>query len=118
MLGLRRRFGLVLAFGASGFLIFCAAQVINYYREPWLGIVPGYAPHNFAFNLSFYIPSVLLSTCLVLISAIFYFHSVRTLRRNNSHPSLWEHATILPVAPVLIFDGLLALFIVRLILAT
>ena len=84
MLGLRRQFGLALAFGISGLLVFCVAQVINYYREPWLGVVPGNDAHNFAFNLSLYIPATLLSSGLALISVIFYHRSLRTLRRNNS----------------------------------
>jgi hypothetical protein len=116
MLGLRRQFGLALGFGISSLVLFCAAQVINYYREPWLGVVPGNAAHNFVFNLSFYIPATLLSSGLALVSVIFYFRSLRTLRRNDSHPSLWERATILAVAPVLMFDALLALFIARLIM--
>jgi hypothetical protein len=115
MLSLRRRFGLVLGFGGSGFLLFCVTQVINYYREPWLGIEQGYAPTNFAFNLAFFIPSTLLSSGLALVSAIFYLHSLRMIRRNGSDPSLWERATILPAAPVLVFDVLLALFLGRII---
>jgi hypothetical protein len=116
MLGLRRQFGLALGFGISGLVLFCAAQVINYYREPWLGVVPGNAAHNFAFNLSLYIPATLLSSGLALVSVIFYLRSLRTLRSTNSRPSLWERATILAVAPVLMFDALLALFIGRLIM--
>ena len=77
--------------------------------------MPGNYGHNFSFNLSFYIPATLLSSFLALISVIFYFRSLRTLRRNNSHPSLRERLTILAVAPVLMFDTLLALFIIRLI---
>jgi hypothetical protein len=118
MLGLRRQFGLALGFGISGLVLFCAAQVINYYREPWLGVVPGNAGHNFVFNLSFYIPATLLSSGLALISVIFYLRSLRTLRRNNSHPSLWERATILPAAPVLVFDALLASFMALLMMTS
>jgi hypothetical protein len=117
MLGLRRRFGLALGFGISGLVVFCAAQVINYYREPWLGVVQRNAAHNFAFNLSFYIPATLLCSGLALISVIFYFRSLRTLRSNDSHPSLWERATILPALPVLLFDAVLALFITLLVMS-
>ena len=62
ILSLRKGFGLVFGFATSCFLLHCVAQVVNYHREPWLGIKPGYAPHNFAFNLGFYLPSVLLSS--------------------------------------------------------
>ena len=118
MLGLRRRFGLVLGLAASSLLVFCAAQVVNYYREPWLGIVPGVAGHNFSFNLVFYIPATIISSCLALISAILYLRSLRTLRRTDACPSLWERATILPVVPILIFDGLFALFMIRVVMSS
>src|SRR3954462_3369531 len=103
MLGLRKRFGLALGFGTSSLVVFGAAQVVNHYREPWLGVVPGNYAHNFAFNLSFYFPAMLLSSGLALISIVFYRRSLRTLRRNSSHPSMWERATILAAAPVVMF---------------
>jgi hypothetical protein len=118
MLALRRRFGLALGFGAMGFLVFCAAQVVNHYREPWLGVVPGNAANNFGFNLAFYIPATLLSSSLALISVIFYVRSLRALRRNNAHPSLAERATILPSAPILMFDTILGWFIVQIVLTS
>jgi uncharacterized membrane protein YidH (DUF202 family) len=114
-LGLRRGFGLALSFAATSLALLAAAQVVNYFREPWLGIEPGYAPHNFAFNLSFYIPSLLLSSALAVVSALLYLRCIRRLRRSGARPTPWERATILPVAPVLVFDGLLALFLIRLL---
>jgi hypothetical protein len=106
---------LALGFGLSGLAVFCAAQVVNYYRQPWLGVVPGNAAHNFGFNLTFYIPATVLSSCLALTSGIFYLRSLRTLRRNDGRPSLGERATILPAAPILMFDALLIWFIVQVI---
>ena len=117
MPGLRKRFGLALGLATTCLLIFCAAQVVNYHREPWLGIEPGYAPHNFAFNVAFYIPSVFLSSCLAFISIIVYFLSLDTLRRNEERPRLRERAAILPIAPVLMFDALLAALLFRMIVS-
>jgi hypothetical protein len=100
MRALRRQFGLALGFGGSGLALFCAAQIVNCYREPRLGVVPGNAAHDFGFNLTFYIPATLLGSCLAFMAVILCLRSLRSVRRNSAHPSLWERATILPIAPV------------------
>ncbi|EDM45099.1 hypothetical protein SCB49_03224 [unidentified eubacterium SCB49] len=33
--------------------------LVNEFREPLLGIKKGYAPHNFSFNIMFFLPSML-----------------------------------------------------------
>ncbi len=111
---LRRRFGLALSFSAVGFSLYAAAQVVNFYREPWLGIEPGYAPHNFAFNLSFFIPMILLSTLLVLFALFLYVRSLLALRRRGQVARWRELAVILPGAPVLMFDFFWVRFVIQL----
>jgi hypothetical protein len=32
------------------------ALLLNYYRTEWFGVIKGYAPHNFGFNLIYFIP--------------------------------------------------------------
>jgi hypothetical protein len=49
------------------------ALVTNSFRFEWFGIVPGYAPYNFAFNFIFFIPVVFTSA---LVS---YFVAGQTL---------------------------------------
>lgn len=112
------QFGLALVFGSGSFLLFFAAQVINHYRERWLGVVPGNAANNFGFNLTIYLPAILLSSCLALVSAILYVRSLRALWKTDSHPNLAELATILPIAPIVVFDMLLGWFIVSLVLTS
>jgi hypothetical protein len=55
--------------GLFTFILFVAVMTINYFREELFGIVPGYAPHNFSFNLTFFIPAnfFILICCLVVI---------------------------------------------------
>lgn len=112
------QFGLALVFGSGSFLLFFAAQVINHYRKPWLGVVPGNAANNFGFNLTIYLPAILLSSCLALVSAILYVRSLRALWKTDSHPNLAELATILPIAPIVVFDMLLGWFIASLVLTS
>ncbi len=58
---MRKIFRATLISSGLSFLIFLVAQIVNLNRQAWLGIQPGYAPHNFAFNLSFYGPAMLLA---------------------------------------------------------
>ncbi|MCX7550124.1 hypothetical protein [Xanthomarina sp. F2636L] len=47
-----------MAFASLGILIL--ALVINEFREPLFGIKKGYAPHNFGYNFTFFLPSMLI----------------------------------------------------------
>jgi hypothetical protein len=60
----RQRIDLILARLAAS--LFSIALILNYFRYELFGVVPGYAPHNFSFNFSIFIPltvsALLLST--------------------------------------------------------
>lgn len=45
----------------TSFSLLTFALLINYFREPLLGIKEGYAPHNFSFNFLFFLPAILTS---------------------------------------------------------
>ncbi|EAP87150.1 hypothetical protein [Croceibacter atlanticus] len=45
----------------TSFSLLVFALLINYFREPLLGIKEGYAPHNFSFNFLFFLPAILTS---------------------------------------------------------
>ncbi|MBR8538340.1 hypothetical protein KDU71_22405 [Carboxylicivirga sediminis] len=56
------------------FILFITAWTINIFREELFGIVPGYAPHNFGFNVMFFGPInlfVFISSFIVLMLVIY-----------------------------------------------
>ena len=65
------------------FILFVLIFFINYFRFELLGIVPGYAPHNFVFNLSFFLPALFISFCY----SLFIFGNI--LIRWKKLPNLW-----------------------------
>lgn len=72
-----------------------AALLVNYFRFELFGIVPGYAPHNFSFNIVFFIPAVLISA---LIS---YFVAGKVLLNWGRLPNLRiKLVTVLMTAPI------------------
>jgi hypothetical protein len=56
-------------FALSIFIVglFVFILLINAFRKELFGIEPGYAPHNFGFNVTFFIPSMMLIGILSLI---------------------------------------------------
>ncbi|MDA0177388.1 MULTISPECIES: hypothetical protein [Mesoflavibacter] len=48
-----------MAFSSLGILII--ALLINEFRVPLFGIKKGYAPHNFGFNFTFFLPSMAIA---------------------------------------------------------
>ena len=52
--------------GIASCCILLFAIGINQFREPLLGIKEGYAPHNFSFNILFFLPSMLAALGLGL----------------------------------------------------
>jgi hypothetical protein len=66
---------------AVAFTAFVHVMMINIFREELFGIVPGYAPHNFAFNMTFFLPANFL--ILVL--------SVGMLIRTLKNWSAWKN---------------------------
>ena len=45
----------------TSFILLIITLLINYFREPLLGIKEGYAPHNFSFNFLFFLPAIITS---------------------------------------------------------
>jgi len=64
-----------LLLSAASFLLVSLALVLNYFREPLLGLKEGYAPHNFYFNFTFFLPSMALAFVLSLYVAIMWWKS-------------------------------------------
>ncbi|MFN6947251.1 MAG: hypothetical protein ACK4ND_20095 [Cytophagaceae bacterium] len=47
-------------------VLFSIALLVNAFRMELFGIIPGYAPHNFGFNILFLLP------CLAFLHFIFF----------------------------------------------
>ena len=109
--GLQGRFALTLGFAVGSFLLLTVLEVVNQNRLSWLGVQPGYAPHNFAFNLSFYLPVLLLSTVLALLASTLYFTGLRARRHLDERAARGERLSILPALPVLCFVLLKVLWV-------
>jgi hypothetical protein len=110
---LREQYGRTLIFAVGSLLVFLIVETVNFNREAWLGITPGYAPHNFGFNVSFYMPSMIVSSGLAIMSVVYYIRSMRVLRRNGLRPRVLEWATVLPIGPILMLNVMVILFIIR-----
>ncbi len=59
-------------FSIAIFSIFIAVLLINTFRLELFGIIPGYAPHNFGFNVMFFIPVNLFVfiSCFVILTLV------------------------------------------------
>ena len=104
---LRLRVVSTFLFATAAFLLLAGVEIVNLNRQAWLGIEPGYAPHNFAFNLVFFIPGLVVSTLLALTAFALYLTLIRARRRHRQKLTWMEGLTILPAVPVLLFDSLL-----------
>jgi len=82
----------VIAVFTFGYFVF--VLVVNEFRYELFGIVPGYAPHNFSFNLSFFLPSMVLLLIGALIVVVRFKHKATTRERN------WR---LVLVSPVIVF---------------
>ena len=67
--------------------------IINEFRFELFGIRPGYAPHNFGFNMFFFLPS----TLICLICALYV-----VLRKPNNEIRNSKFYSIVMVSPILI----------------
>lgn len=45
-------------------LAFALIFIFGYYRSEWFGVIPGYAPNNFAFNVGLILPLTFVSFVL------------------------------------------------------
>ncbi len=108
---MRKIFRATLISSGLSFLIFLVAQIVNLNRQAWLGIQPGYAPHNFVFNLSFYGPAMLLAILFCFASIILYVTGLWSSKRNKQRISIRAYLTVLPSLPVFLFAILLAIWL-------
>lgn len=53
-------------------LAFALIFIFGYYRLEWFGVIPGYAPYNFAFNVGIILPLAFVSFVL----SVFVFFRV------------------------------------------
>lgn len=58
-----------------------AALILSYYKTELFGIIKGYAPHNYSFNLTYFIPLILLSIVTAFVSLIWLRNNWK-LRQN------------------------------------
>ncbi|MBN2565353.1 MAG: hypothetical protein JXB46_06550 [Candidatus Eisenbacteria bacterium] len=107
-----------LVFSVGSLLVMVIAETVNFNREAWFGVTPVYAPHNFSFNLSFFLPMMLLSVVFAVASPVYYIRSLRALRRDGPRPRAREWATVLPAAPTFAGIVIFVLFVIRVLLVS
>lgn len=76
-----RRQSLDIILSLLAIALLAIALILNYFRLELFNVVPGYAPHNFWFNLTFFIP---LTVSSLLISIIV---NVRILANWKNRPN-------------------------------
>jgi hypothetical protein len=86
------------------FFLLLIAQIANVFRQELFGIVPGYAPHNFSFNLAFFIPINLLA----LIIGIYVFSKTIKFKRKNKKVVI---SLLLSILPILLWIGVIILLV-------
>ena len=55
---------------AIGTLLLLLAFILGFFRQQLFGVIPGYAPHNFAFNVILIFPLVFFSLLICFIVVI------------------------------------------------
>jgi len=58
------------------------ALILNYFRTEWFGVIKGYAPHNFGFNFTYFLPLIFLSLVTAFISMVWLFSKWK-IRQNK-----------------------------------
>ena len=83
----------------SIFLFFALISIllISYYRR-FFGVIEGYAPYEFAFNMLFFIPSILFIMIMTLVITL----KVKSKWRYYKNTS-WKWITISFLSPVILF---------------
>jgi hypothetical protein len=72
-----------LKLAAFSFVSLVVVLAINHFREELFGIVPGYAPHNFSFNVSFFIPAtlvILITSLISIVGTLYNWNKWRSLK--------------------------------------
>lgn len=59
-----------------------AAFILNYFRSELFSVIKGYAPHNFGFNMIYFLPLIFLSLLSAFISLI-WLHNQWGKRQNR-----------------------------------
>ena len=96
-----------LVFSIVSFTLLLAALILNYLRTELFGVVKGYAPHNFGFNVIYFIPLTFLSVLTAIISVTWLFGNWSKRRNRNI-----KWITLLLILPVIFsfFIGLINIF--------
>jgi len=79
----------ILPIFATGLLI--TTLIINEFRFGLFGIMPGYAPHNFGFNMFFFLPSTIVSLVCAIIVLI------RRPQIENKKTKLYSVLLVIPI---------------------
>lgn len=70
-------------------LAFALIFIFGYYRLEWFGIIPGYAPYNFAFNVGLILPLTFVSFVL----SVFAF--LRAVQNWNKRPNKLDNSFLI-----------------------
>ena len=81
----------------SNTILFVVTLLISEYRHLF-GVIKGYAPYEFAFNLIFFLPIMII----VLIIAIILFSKTISERKNYNN-KICFYSTLLFNVPILLF---------------
>jgi hypothetical protein len=87
-----------LAFSILSALSLLLAIVFNLFRTQLFGVIKGYAPHNFGFNLRIFVPLILLSLITAIISIIWVNN-----RWRNRKSKILKRITVILNFPAIIF---------------
>lgn len=71
-----------LIFSIVSVITLMIALILNYFRTELFGVVKGYAPHNFGFNMTIFMPLSLLSFLTGIVSIIWLINKWR--KRQNT----------------------------------
>lgn len=70
-------------------LAFALIFIFGYYKFEWFGIIPGYAPYNFAFNVGLILPLTFISFVL----SVFVF--LRALQNWKKRPNKLDNSFLI-----------------------
>lgn len=86
-------------------LAFALIFIFGYYRLEWFGVIPGYAPYNFAFNVGLILPLTFVS----FVFSVFVFSRAllnwkkRSNKLDNSFLIFFSLPSIILVIRIFIF---------------
>jgi hypothetical protein len=100
-----------LAFSFFSILALITALLLNYFRTELFGVIKGYAPHNFGFNMTYFLPLIFLSLLSAFVSLVW----LRNQWKNRKNGKLkWLTLILnLPAVCCLLFGIFETLMIMR-----